>query len=147
MAPENAETISSLLASGRLRVIAGRIGRVSETGNALDVGIVHRGGARQETVRAARVVNCTGPGMDFRRSRDPLVRDLLERGLARPGSLGLGFDALADGALIGGNGTPSRSLFTLGPPLKGMYWETTAVPEIRTQAQALATRIVHGPTD
>jgi uncharacterized NAD(P)/FAD-binding protein YdhS len=140
MAPENAKAISALLDSGRLRVVAGRIAVVTETPDALEVRILRRGTGRQETVRAARVVNCTGPGMDFRRSRDLLVRDLLTRGLARPGPLGLGFDAGSDGALIGANGLPSSTLFTLGPPLKGMRWETTAVPEIRAQAQALATR-------
>ena len=142
MAPENADTISSLLRSGRLRVLAGRIARVSETTDALEVRIVGRGGRREERVRAARVVNCTGPGMDFRRSRDPLIRDLFARGLARPGPVGLGFDAGQDGGLIGADGGPSRALYTLGPPLKGMYWETTAVPEIRVQAQALASRFV-----
>jgi uncharacterized NAD(P)/FAD-binding protein YdhS len=141
MAPENAKAISALLERGRLRVVAGRIAGVTETPDALEVRILRREDARLETVRAARVVNCTGPGMDFRRSRDLLVRDLLTRGLARPGPLDLGFDAGSDGALIGTNGLPSSTLFTLGPPLKGMRWETTAVPEIRAQAQALATRL------
>jgi len=29
-------------------------------------------------------------------------------------------------------------LFTLGPPLRGIRYETTAIPEIRDQAAALA---------
>ena len=32
-------------------------------------------------------------------------------------------------------------LFTLGPPLRGLWYETTAIPEIRTQAAALALRL------
>jgi len=64
----------------------------------------------------------------------------LTRGLARTGPVGHGFDAGADGSLIGADGRPSGAIYTLGPPLKGMYWETTAVPEIR--AQALASRLV-----
>jgi uncharacterized NAD(P)/FAD-binding protein YdhS len=33
-------------------------------------------------------------------------------------------------------------LFTLGPLRRGELWETTAVPEIRVQAQLLAKRLV-----
>jgi uncharacterized NAD(P)/FAD-binding protein YdhS len=142
MAPENAETIAKIHRLGRLRVLAARIAGVVETPDGLEIALRHRGGSRQETIRAAKLVNCTGPGMDFRRSRDPLVMDLLARGLVRPGPLGMGFDAGPGGALIGTDGRPSTSLFTLGPPLKGLYWETTAVPEIRVQAQDLAHRLI-----
>jgi uncharacterized NAD(P)/FAD-binding protein YdhS len=33
-------------------------------------------------------------------------------------------------------------LYTLGPPEKGMLWETTAVPEIRGQAARLANALL-----
>lgn len=36
----------------------------------------------------------------------------------------------------------SGLLYTLGPPLKGQLWETTAVPAIREQAAALAEEII-----
>jgi uncharacterized NAD(P)/FAD-binding protein YdhS len=141
MAPENAKTIDALLKAGRLQIVAGRVAGVKETGSAIEVRVARRGSEPPETLTAARVVNCTGPGMDYRASRDDLVRDLLARGLARPGPLGLGFDADSDGALIGSGGRPSATLFTLGPPLKGRDWETTAVPEVREQALALAKRL------
>ena len=32
-------------------------------------------------------------------------------------------------------------LYVVGPPRKGTLWETTAVPEIRGQAAALAQRL------
>jgi uncharacterized NAD(P)/FAD-binding protein YdhS len=40
------------------------------------------------------------------------------------------------------SGRPSDTLFTLGPPLRGQLYETTAVPEIRDQAAALARRLI-----
>ena len=58
--------------------------------------------------------------------------------------LGLGLDATREGALIGPEGRPSSVLSTLGPPLRGVLWETTAVPEIREQARRLAERLL-GP--
>jgi uncharacterized NAD(P)/FAD-binding protein YdhS len=39
------------------------------------------------------------------------------------------------------SGRPSSTIFTLGPPLRGLWYETTAIPEIRDQAAALALRL------
>jgi len=138
MAPENAKTIDALRRSGQLRIEAGRVVGVREGRSSIQVRVLRRGSAAPQEFDVGRVVNCSGPAMEYGRSRDPLVRDLLARGLARPGPLGLGFDAGERGALIGADGRPSTVLFTLGPPLKGLFWETTAVPEIRDQAAALA---------
>jgi uncharacterized NAD(P)/FAD-binding protein YdhS len=52
-----------------------------------------------------------------------------------------GLDVAEDGAIIDANGRPSDKLFTLGPARKGLLWESTAVPEIRGQAQKLAERL------
>jgi uncharacterized NAD(P)/FAD-binding protein YdhS len=42
-------------------------------------------------------------------------------------------------------GTPSPTLFTLGPTLRGIRYETTAIPEIRDQAADLARRLIARP--
>jgi uncharacterized NAD(P)/FAD-binding protein YdhS len=84
------------------------------------------------------LINATGPGTDSAASTDPLLRDLFGRGLARPDRHRLGLDADPAGAVLDSAGTPSATLFTLGPPLRGLRYETTAVPEIRDQAAALA---------
>jgi uncharacterized NAD(P)/FAD-binding protein YdhS len=39
-------------------------------------------------------------------------------------------------------GGPSDRIFTLGPPLPGQLYETTAIPGIRDQAAALAGRLL-----
>ena len=69
---------------------------------------------------------------------DPLLRQLLAAGLARPGPLRLGLDADARGAVRDTRGRAAGDLFTLGPPLRGRWYETTSIPEIRGQAAALA---------
>jgi uncharacterized NAD(P)/FAD-binding protein YdhS len=58
----------------------------------------------------------------------------------------LGIDATPHGAIVNSAGVPSDAIYTLGPPLRGLWYETTAVPEIREQAAALARRITadHG---
>ena len=38
-------------------------------------------------------------------------------------------------------GRPSNTIFTQGPTLRGLAYETTAIPEIRDQAAALARHL------
>ena len=78
---------------------------------------------------------------DIRTSSDPLLASLFASGIARPDPLGLGLDATGHGALIDASGSTSDVLYTLGPPLRGLWYETTSIPEIRGQAAALAARI------
>jgi uncharacterized NAD(P)/FAD-binding protein YdhS len=42
----------------------------------------------------------------------------------------------------GATGRPASDIVTLGPPLRGRWYETTAIPEIRDQAAALARQLI-----
>lgn len=92
-------------------------------------------------VLAAAVVNCTGAGAGVRTSHDPLVMNLLAAGLATPDGLDLGFATEASGRLVATDG-PRPAIWAIGPPRRGELWESTAIPEIRGQAAALARAIV-----
>jgi uncharacterized NAD(P)/FAD-binding protein YdhS len=62
--------------------------------------------------------------------------------LIQPGPLALGTAARADGAVLDDRGEPASRLFAMGPPLRGMWWESTAVTDVTSQAKALAGRLV-----
>src|SRR6202008_4114947 len=146
-APAAFDQIARMRGMGRLVVRAGRITGFVGSGRRVDVTFRERGpGGKKQMAQVERVINATGPDMNFARVRDPLLRQLLHDGWCRPGPLHLGFDATLDGAIVGGDGNPSPVLSALGPPLRGVLWETTAVPEIRAQAATLARRIVDGLT-
>jgi uncharacterized NAD(P)/FAD-binding protein YdhS len=83
----------------------------------------------------------TGTTASIASTACPLLRDLFSTGLARPDPLGFGIDAVPDGRVLSRAGIPNDRLCTLGPPLRGLWYETTAIPEIRAQAAALAQRI------
>ena len=140
MPPETARRVSALLGTGRLSVHAGQVRAVTPEPGALRVRIEHAAGGGTEH-EAGWLINATGPDGDITRTGNPLLRDLFDRGLARPDPLRLGLDAAPSGALLDSSGRPNGTLFTLGPPLRGLWYETTAVPEIRTQAAALALRL------
>ena len=129
------EKIESLLATGALQVRAARLRAWRE--DASGVTALCADGE----LRVQHVINCTGSESDVHRLQDPLVRALLSRGLIVRDALGLGVESAEDGALVGARGRPSPWLYTLGSWLRAARWESTAVPELRGQAAALAERL------
>jgi uncharacterized NAD(P)/FAD-binding protein YdhS len=140
--PASDALVARMRAAGTLEVVAGRVLDLVETGTAVEVHYAPRGRATRVVEAAALVINCMGPESDWRRVDDPLVENLLARGLIRPGPADLGVDALPDGTIIGRDGATSDVLFTLGSTMKGVLWEVLAVPEIRLQAEHLARRLL-----
>jgi uncharacterized NAD(P)/FAD-binding protein YdhS len=90
---------------------------------------------------ATWIVNATGPDADLTRSRDPLLRALFAAGTVRPGPLAIGLATRGPGHLLDGRGNAVPGLWTLGCTRRGDLWETTAIPEIRDQAQQVAEHI------
>jgi uncharacterized NAD(P)/FAD-binding protein YdhS len=133
-----AARIEAARASGQLRVHAGRLRGYENTGGMMTVRFRPRGGDAIATLHVARVVNCSGPGADYLRVADPLVRSLLTDGVGRPDPSRLGLDVSENCALRSGSGAESRRLFAVGPITKGAFWEMTAVPDIRLQCEQLA---------
>ncbi|MGW0119014.1 FAD/NAD(P)-binding protein [Streptomyces sp. NPDC003327] len=130
MAPATAEALARARTARRLAVHAGGVARAT----AHDDGTLTVGLADGRDLRVTWVVDCTGPG---RRPDDPLWRSLFDAGAATPGPLGMGV-ATRDGRLLDTEGRTGLPVHTLGAPRRGELWETTAIPEIRVQAAALA---------
>ena len=118
-----------------------RLTNIEPADHALRVSLRRRDSARVETLEVSAVVNCTGPEGDVRRLRDPLIRDLLSRGLATCDAAGLGIRVDDAYRVITSAGSPSGTLSLTGPLLKGEFWEATAVPELRVHAAQLAERL------
>jgi len=143
-APEITAQVASLREQGRLHVLAGEI--ISAKPNAKHIDVTYRPRGRTETrgLEVAGIVNCTGASLDLRGSSDPLVRQLLDDALVRSPASGLGVDVDMAGSVIGADGQPVEGLFAVGPITQGVFWESTAVPEIRVRAAALAERVAQG---
>jgi len=134
MAPEVADRLREMRRAGRLWLHTGEV--ATATPDADGVGVELSCG---DTLRVGTVVNCTGPSLDLRTSRDPFVAGLFADGLAKPGPHDIGFDTDADGRLRGRTNSP---LWTIGAARVGTLWESTAFPEIRAQASAVATAVL-----
>ncbi|MEU7875289.1 FAD/NAD(P)-binding protein [Dactylosporangium sp. NPDC049140] len=129
MAPAVADAIAGLRSAGRL-VIATEHPSVA-------IAVAEPG---------SWIVNTTGPDPDLAGSTNPLIQQLFAEGYVTAGSLGMGWATTDDGQLRDAYGNRVPGLWTLGSTRRGQLLESTAVPEIRAQALALAERLGDTPS-
>jgi uncharacterized NAD(P)/FAD-binding protein YdhS len=141
VAPEIADLLDDMRSDGAVRLHTGAVTQYSESHNKANVHYWDRGTRTEKTLRVDRVINCSGSETDCRRIDESFITSLVVQGFARPDRLFLGVDVNEHGALIDHKGMPSHRLYAIGPVRKGCFWETTAVPEIRVQAAALAEHL------
>ncbi|MGS0545384.1 FAD/NAD(P)-binding protein [Pseudomonas sp. Y5-11] len=140
--PLSAALVERLHNEGRLRIQAASFkGLEPSTQQGVSIRIRPRGESETRVVHGAALINSSGIEYDWRRVARPLPQQLLARGLVRPGPLALGITAAVDGAVLNAEGQVASRLFAMGPPLRGMWWESTAVTDMALQARALAARL------
>jgi glyoxylase-like metal-dependent hydrolase (beta-lactamase superfamily II) len=145
IAPGVADGLEELLQSGQLTYYAGRIQTCQPSDHGVEVTVCQRNTKDQINFQVQRIINCTGSNCDYSKLQHPLVVSLQEQRLIRPHVL-TGIDTAAEGEIIDADGNISNWLYTLGTARKGNLWETTAVPELRVQAQALALTLLRSPS-
>ncbi len=139
--PESAATLQRALDSGQMRQLAGSFDGASRDGAILRAHWRPRGADRILTLDATRIVDCRGIRRDPQANATPLVADLLATGRARIDPSRIGLDIAPDCALIDAQGRPEPRIRVIGPASRAAFWEITAIPDIREQAQTLATEL------
>jgi uncharacterized NAD(P)/FAD-binding protein YdhS/quercetin dioxygenase-like cupin family protein len=133
--------VERLQTLGRLERVAGRVLACQASGERLEVDLRRVGGScRREPFDA--IVRCIGPALEHAEADTPLVRSLLDQGIATRDPAGLGIVTDELGALPGLDGRPSDRFFALGALRRASSWESTSVPDIAVHAQALARRLL-----
>ena len=138
--PQNARAVAELTAAGLVRLHIGTVREILPDGARLRVR-VRPPGEPNAWHTADHVISCAGPLLDYGRMADPLVQSLREAGHLTPDPLHLGLLTDAHGAVLAADGRVAPGLFTLGPSRRPAYFESTAVPELRQQAAALAAHL------
>ena len=138
MAPPIADVIEFELRNGTLEIREGHLQSIDSSPAGAHITL-----RDSESFHADRVINCTGPSMNYRRVPSTLLQNLFKRGLVTPGPLGAGFHCSQDGAVIDADGRTSEIIFNLGPGRLGDLLESIAIPEIRQQAVELASTLIH----
>lgn len=141
--PQGNALLERLLGEGRLNIHAAYLQGLEAGGPGRQrIRLRYRGHTASEVVEGDGLINSSGIEYDWRRVDKPLPQQLLSRGLIAPGNLGLGIAADTHGAVLNAALQPAQRLFAMGPPLRGMWWESTAVTDVALQAKALAARLV-----
>ena len=138
--PRNTAIVAAMFAEGQVQQAIGRVRNIEPAANGLVV-TVQKGQQPVQQLTAQHVITCTGPLLDYSRIQEPVVVGLREAGHLQPDALHLGIETDAHGALLNAAGQASGVLFTLGPSRRPTYFESTAVPELREQAVALAQEL------
>ena len=141
MAPEIGAKVDEGLRSGQLTIHSGRLKHATGSDEGLQAEISLRSGETLSLL-VKRAVNCTGPDVNYLKTTNPLIRFLINTKRALPNANGRGLRTSPQGELIDAEGNASKWLFTLGTPRFGALFETTAVPELRQQAEALAAALL-----
>lgn len=139
--PESAAPIRAAIAGGRMRLLAGQFIGARRQDAILRAQWRPRGQAAVLSLDASRIVDCRGIRRDPEANATPLIAGLLSSGRARIDPLRLGLDVASDGALIDRAGRPDPRIRVAGPASRAAFWEITAIPDIRQQAQSMAHAI------
>lgn len=132
--------IENMRADNKLITHRGWVVSTAEKCDDIQVVINSDGTTKQLTVQ--RIINCTGPESNIARSGNELLSTLAKNGVICPGPFNLGINTDPDGCIITTDGERKPNMFVVGGNLKGILWESTAVPELRHQAKKMALHIL-----
>lgn len=146
-APQVMARIAEARERGQLTVTAGRVTGIHADKRGVTVRMHLRGSGKAIALSGDRLIDCTGLNGDCTKIAQPLLKQLLADGLARPDPLKLGLDVTRDGAVIATDGAVWGNLFAVGPITRGALWEIVAVPDLRVACEQMAARLLPEATE
>lgn len=137
-----ADIIHLLKEKKQLYILSGRIDEIQENEKGFLVSYKDRKELIQKEIQVQKIINCSGPQLNPSDIDSVLFKNLLNKELLAVDKLGLGWNALPDGRLLDKNDRVIPGFYTIGNGLKGILFESTAIPEIRIQAFNLAKKLL-----
>lgn len=144
MAPEIFDRIAAARHSGQLQLLAAQLISVRKEKTNIRITYRKRRHNNPEEISVGNIIDCRGGNPRFSTTRNPALISLMERGLARPDSCDLGLDVTDRLEIVDQHGNVAGKVFALGPITKGVFWEVTAIPDIRNQAEKIAVTLLDG---
>jgi uncharacterized NAD(P)/FAD-binding protein YdhS len=133
--------MKTLLAKGQLEVMGGRLVSIENINKEFHVFVKHRKNAESKTLAVSRIINCTGPQINYKEVNDEFVKNLLSRDLIAADDLKMGIKALPGGQVLSKEGRSVKNMYAVGSLLRGVLWETTSVPDLKINAENVAEQI------
>ena len=146
MPPTIADAIYAVIDSGQLVIEAGEVADVSLRRKGVE--LVVTTSDRSVRRRGDAVVVAAGSAWDRRSlQRSALWANLLAADVASLHPSGVGVRLTPEGFLVDGAGNAVPGIICIGSIRQGEEWETTAIPEIRSQAAAIAALLADESRD
>lgn len=137
------DKIQQLRIEGRLKVSSGTITDLFEHADLIRVEFHDKKEGKDKQLIVSRIINCTGPETNYMQLENCFLKNGLVSGLLVQDDLKLGLRANTETyEVINAEGNSQPELYTVGANLRGELWESTAVNELRVQAEKLADRIL-----
>lgn len=138
MALPLAERFRAMLERGEVQIVAGRVETVQGEDDSARLVVRKRSNEGWFETEADWVINCTGPMPSNSVESNPVIGSLLVHGWLLSDELALGIETAPEGHALDADGRKVPDLFVVGTLRKPAFWESTAVPELRTQAATIA---------
>ena len=149
LAPGPADAFADLVERGVLQLKRGRVRAVQvrpePQGPVARVTVQDRGACGTEELTVQRLIYATGIGTGV--DGGGFVAAMIAAGLARTDRHGMGIEVTDCLRLLDAAGDASGPAWALGPIVRGMFWECTAVPDIRVQAVTVAEQVARSLND
>lgn len=139
--PEIEAIVFKMMNKKSVSILNGSINDLELEGNKIKVTYSHK--KNQGILLTDYLLNCTGPECDYSQIEVPLVKNLLKQSLIQCDELKTGILSNSKMQIKNDQGI-EKHLWAIGPPLKSMYFESTAIHEVRNQAEALSKFILEG---
>lgn len=135
-------TLQQLRSDGKLHIQSGTLVDIIESNDSIEVHYFDKKEQEQKELTVSRIINCTGPETDVMNLENSFLKRCLLKGMLTQDPLKLGIRANTETfQILRSDGKPHPHFFTLGSNLKGELWESTAVNELREQAEKLAEQL------
>ena len=134
-APEIDERIKAEIAAGRIIIHRANVETATSDGHQIKLGL-----SDGKTLGVEQLINCSG-NQFF--ATQPLIEVLVGKGFLTRGPLDFGIACDRETlALKNDQGATHENLYGIGPILVGELLETTAIPEIRVEAELIARELL-----
>lgn len=139
MPPESYAMIEELRSAEKLTVLPGRLLHIGRDAAATLLYVQQRPNEKPNPLRVDAVINCSGYTHDLSRSGNALLLSLRSQELVSFSPLEMGIPVDAS---YRATGKSRGRLYAVGPLLFGQRLESTAVPELRLQAEESARAVL-----
>jgi len=138
---ESAELVSEMKSTGKLELLAGKYREISTGKHGFLFRFVSRVTGGLRSVKVNYVINCTGPSGNYNQCNNWMIRHMLSKGWMKEDELKLGIVTGYNGEIVTASGSALPNAYAIGPLRKASEWESTAIREIKVQAEQLALDI------